>query len=181
MIESHKHIEDEKKKKQQLDHKHYEKTVIESKIKIEIQELKHLVEVGAVNTQLFEKIVEDNHISHQEFNEVLANLDIHKLFEKLEEIENTKDIDEIIPNHLRVKKNEYLQALQNNDTRKIVLQKFDDTLDTICNSMNGGQTMHGNLFSTYTYMLSQKLIPVQENIIDLKQPLLDEYTPCEKQ
>ncbi|MDR0370134.1 MAG: hypothetical protein LBH96_06710 [Candidatus Peribacteria bacterium] len=178
MIESNPHFEEEKKRKKQkqINQEKYEQTVIESKVKIEIQELKYLVEAGAVDKKLFDKITEDNHISSEEFNEVLDKIDIQKLFEKLEELEHSKDTKDLIPKELRVKKSEYLKAFQDEDTKKNVLQKFDASLDIIYNTVNGGQTMHGNMFSTYVYLLSEKLIPIQENIIDLKQPLLPQYT-----
>lgn len=173
MIETNRHIEEEKKKtkQKQLDQEHYEKTTIESQIKIEIQELKHLVEVWVIDKNLFSEIIEDKHISHKEFNEVLSTVDIEKLFEKLDEIEKTKDIDELIPKEHRVKKEEYLNAFKDEKIKENVLKKFNNSLDRIHNSLTGGQTFHGNPFSTYTYMLSQKLIVTQENIIDLKEPL----------
>ncbi|MDR0281814.1 MAG: hypothetical protein LBI53_00345 [Candidatus Peribacteria bacterium] len=180
MIESNKRLEEEKKKKkqEQIDREDYEQALTESKVKIEIQELKYLIETGVVTTEkdLVEKIVANEQISHTEFNQILENIDIQKLFEKLEEIENTQDMDEIIPKPLRVTKDEYLQAFQDQDIRTTVLQKFNQALDNICNAMHGGQTMHGNLFATYTYMLNLKLIPIQEDIIDLKQPLLENET-----
>jgi len=177
MIESNKRLEEEKKKKkqEQIDREHYEETVVKSKTKLDIQELKYLVEskVVTVEQDLIEKIVEDDHVSRAELDQILANLDIQKLFDKLEELEKAEDIDEVMPNHLRVKKDEYLQAFQNEDIRQIVLQKFDATLNNIYTTIQGGQTMHGNLFATYTYVLHQKLIPIQENVIDLKEPLLE--------
>ncbi|MDR3168216.1 MAG: hypothetical protein LBU27_00160 [Candidatus Peribacteria bacterium] len=167
MLETHKELDEQKKKQHQEQlGKQYEKQRHLNQTKLEVQELKYLVETGAIDKQTFETIVEDGIITDKEFEEVLSKLDIQKLFEKLEEIEKA-DEEHLIPKVLKVNKQEYLQAFQSPQKREEVLQKFDDALNIICNTMHGGQTMHGNLFSTSTYMLSQKLIPVQENIIDL--------------
>jgi SpoVK/Ycf46/Vps4 family AAA+-type ATPase len=136
-----------------------------------MQELKSLVESGVIDQKLFKEIAEDNQISNEEFHEVLNQLDIQQLFSKLEEIENAEDIDAVIPKELRITKKEYQQALQNPAKRAEVLQKLDQSLQNIHHQVNGGFALHGNMFSTYTYLLSQKLLPLQETIIDLKQPL----------
>ncbi|MDR0860833.1 MAG: hypothetical protein LBO09_07895 [Candidatus Peribacteria bacterium] len=172
MIETQREESERKKKKQeQLDFQHYEKTRYLEKTKLEIQELKSLVEAGLIDQTSFEEIVEDKQISHEEFHEVLSKLDIQQLFDKLEEIEKADHIDEIIPKALRVTKKEYQQALQDPTKRGEVVQKLDQNLQIIHNQVSGGFSLHGNMFSTYTYLLSQKLTMIQENLIDLKQPL----------
>ena len=169
MLETHKELDEKKKKHQeQLNNEHYEKQHHLNKTKLEIQELKHLVEAWAIDLQTFETIVEDKKITNEEFQEVLRKVDIQKLFEKLEELEKA---DDTIPKAYRVSKQDYLQAFQNPQTRAEVLQKFDQTLDLIYHQIKGGRSFHGNMFWTYVYLLHQKLIPLQENIIDLKEPL----------
>ena len=170
MIETPKELDAQKKKKhkEQLAHEAYEKQHHLTKTKLEIQQLKHLVEAGAIDLQTFETIVEDKKITNEEFQEVLDKVDIQKLFEKLEEIEKA---DDTIPQEYRVSKEEYLQAFKNSQTRTSVLQKFNASLDLIYHQVHGGKSFHGNVFGTYVYLLHQKLIPLQENIIDLKEPL----------
>ncbi|MDR2540927.1 MAG: hypothetical protein LBD11_04000 [Candidatus Peribacteria bacterium] len=173
MIETQRESEEKKKKHhhEQLDLQHYEKQRHLEKTKLEIQELKSLVEAGLIDQTSFEEIVEDKKISKEEFQEVLDKVDVQQLFEKLKEIEKAEDIDAVVPKELRVSKDEYQQALQDPIKRDAVLQKLDQSLDNIHHRITGGVSLHGNMFATYTYLLSQKLIPVQENIIDLKQPL----------
>ncbi len=170
MIETHKELDEQKKKKhkEQLDSEQHEKQRHLDKTKLEVEQLKYLVEAGAIDTQTLDTIVEHKKITNEEFQEVLHKVDIQKLFEKLEELEKA---DDIIPKAYSVSKQEYLQAFHNLQTRTEVLQKFNASLDLIYNQVKGGTTAHGNMFGTYVYMLSQKLIPLQENIIDLKEPL----------
>ncbi|GHV23478.1 hypothetical protein FACS189428_7030 [Clostridia bacterium] len=173
MIETQREREEKKKNQhhEQLDFQHYEKKRHLEKTKLEIQELKSLVEAGLIDQTSFEEIVEDKKISNEEFQEVLDKVDIQQLFNKLEEIEKAEDIDAVIPHELRVTQKEYQQALQDPKKREAVLQKLDQSLHLVHNQVTGGFPLHGNMFSTYTYLLSQKLIIIQENLIDLKQPL----------
>ena len=145
MVETHKELDKQKERKRQerLDHEQYEKQCRLCQTKLEIEQLKHLVEAGAIDTQTFEAIVEDNIITKEEFQEVLSALDIQELFEKLEEIEKA---DDTIPQAYRVSKQEYLQAFQNPQTRAEVLQKFDASLDLIYHQVRGGRSLHGNMF-----------------------------------
>ena len=145
MIEIHKELDEQKKKrhKEQLDHEHYEKQRCVDKTKLEIQELKYLVEMGTIDTQTFDTMVENKKNAHEEFQEILTKLDIQKLFEKLEELEKA---DDTVPKVYRVSKQEYLQAFQNSQVRMNVLQKFDASLDIIYHQVHGGGSSHGNPF-----------------------------------
>ncbi|MDR2415313.1 MAG: hypothetical protein LBD75_01525 [Candidatus Peribacteria bacterium] len=149
MIEFHKEIKEKINKNQKkCDHEHYEKQIVKNKVQLEIQELKHLVEEGTIslNTENYQEIINDNILSDEEMQDILSKLDIQKLFEKLEEIENTDYMNEIIPKQARVNKEDYLEAFTSFQKRKEVLQKFDTSLDNIHNQVIGGQNFHGNMF-----------------------------------
>ena len=142
-----------------------------SKLKLDLQQLKELVEQWIIDKQLFESIKKDSHISSEEIQEVVNELDIKNLFEKLDQIENFEDIDNILPTNIRVSKQEYLSALHDPTKRDQVISKFNTSLNIIYRHYNWVSNYKKNMFSNYVNLLSKKLIPLQENIIDLKKSL----------
>ncbi|MEI8091888.1 MAG: hypothetical protein WCG98_06850 [bacterium] len=64
-------------------------------------------------------------------SDIMKSLDVQKIFEKIEEIEQQKDVDKILPKAMRVTKEEYLQALKDPTKKAQVLQKFDQCLNLI--------------------------------------------------
>lgn len=161
---------DKKKQQEKRDSKEYSKRLEKNKLKLDLQQLKELVEQWIVDKQLFESIKKDNQISPEEFQEVINDVDIRALFEKLDEIEKFEDIDNILPPNTRVSKQEYLAALHDPTQRDQVMAKFNASLNIIFTNYKWSISKR-NMFSRYVGLLNESLIPLQENIIDLKNSL----------
>ncbi|MEF2175560.1 MAG: hypothetical protein V3575_03745 [Candidatus Absconditabacteria bacterium] len=132
------------------------------KIKFDLEKLKFLIMNGFLDEQLAKDLIEGNSIESDELNEV---------FIKLDSIEEIKGIEKILPKDLRITKEEYLSALSNDEYRKLVLNKIDDALTYLYQSINGDGSVLFNLFAGVLYFLNKNLQIVQENYIDLKNNL----------
>ena len=173
MTELYSDEEKEKKRKQQekIDSDSYKKNLEKNKLKLDLQQLKELVEQWVVDKQLYESIKRDSQISAEEVQEVVNELDVKDLFDKLDQIEKFEDIDNILPSNIRVSKQEYLAALHDPTKKEPVIAKFNTALNIVYTNYRGISNYKRNMFSNYVTLLSKKLIPLQENIIDLKNSL----------
>lgn len=172
MTESYSDQEKKEKKLQEEknDSKNYSKILEKSKLKLDLQHLKELVEQWIIDKQLFESIKKDSQISEEEVQEVVNELDVKALFEKLDQIEKFEDIDNVLPLNIRVTKQEYLAALHDPTKKPSVITKFNSSLDIIYTNYKWSAYKR-NMFSRYVNLLSSSLVPLQENIIDLKNSL----------
>lgn len=132
------------------------------KIKFDLEKLKFLIMNWFLDEQLAKDLIEWNSIESDELNEV---------FIKLDSIEEIKWIEKILPKDLRITKEEYLSALSNDEYRKLVLNKIDDALTYLYQSINWDGSVLFNLFAWVLYFLNKNLQIVQENYIDLKNNL----------
>jgi hypothetical protein len=64
------------------------------------------------------------------------------MLDKIDEIEDLKDIDKILPKNLRLTKEEYLIALKNKNARVKILIKINNSLDYIYNSTHVDEFMN---------------------------------------
>lgn len=71
---------------------------------------------------------------------------IEEIFQKIDEIEGTHDIDKILPLDLRITKDEYLIAMKDSEARKDALVKIDAALSYIYASVNPSPLSMLNFF-----------------------------------
>ena len=104
--------------------------------------------------------------------EELTHDDIEDILEKIDEIENTEDVDSYLPAEFRISKQEYHDALVNDIMRTQTITKIDTALGLLAQQASwSGMNMWLNIFSWYMAMLDKKLISIQENHIDMKDHL----------
>jgi len=124
--------------------------------------LKELIESGIITKDIAEKVV-----NNQDIDEDI----IKEIFEKIDKMEEIKDIDKYIPNELRISKEDYSKSLTDDIFRVQTLTKLDTALTLIANKINPDSAMGLNLFSGFLTVLDKNLILVQENTIDVKDNL----------
>ncbi|MDC0506255.1 hypothetical protein OAN96_01520 [Candidatus Gracilibacteria bacterium] len=117
-------------------------------------------------------IADVEHIGKALNGEELSHDDIEDILEKIDEIENTQDVDSYLPPEFRISKQQYHDALINDIVRLQTITKIDTALGLLANQATGGDGNMGlNIFSGYMAMLDKKLISIQENHIDMKDHL----------
>lgn len=104
--------------------------------------------------------------------EKLDSHEIEEIFEKIDEIESTHDIDRILPSDLRISKDEYLLAVKDSSARKGALVKIDASLAYIYDSLHQNPLSVLNFFGGFMAALDRNLVKVQENTIDIKRSLI---------
>jgi len=170
--ESDKNIDKTKKKESEINKEKLEK-VKKQKEKIEVQEqaesnlyeLKNMLDKWVLDDKtedLVEDIVDFDLISQKEIEEI---------FDKIDEIESTKDIDHILPKTLRITKEDYKNSLSNDDIRKKTIQKLNSALSIIVRKINPNSWVGISIFWWFLYAIDKKLVKVQENNIDIKNSL----------
>ncbi len=130
--------------------------------------LKSMVERGLIAVTTAESIVSGEGLNTEEIEEI---------FEKIDEIESTHDIDRILPKNLRVSKDEYLIALRDETARSTTLSKIDSSLAHIHASANPSPYSALNFFGGFMAALDKNLVRVQENTIDIKRSLVSISVP----
>ncbi len=178
--ESHKYSESEKKKKEALDKKDKEskKKAIEqerktqkTKERIKVEEAldkfkdllnSHDLDLDAKDLKNIEKALSWQELDNQEVEEILN---------KIDEIENTQDIDKYLPQEYRISKEEYKRALIDDVFRNQTITKLNVTLSILANHIEPESSVWINLFSGYIAILDKKLISIQENHIDIRNNL----------
>lgn len=178
-IEAGKLAEQEKKKKESEKAKiEAQKKVVESKKRqLEAREhsetdsalsrLRDLIEnheitLDAKTLKSVEKAVAGQELDTDEIEDIL---------EKIDEIENTDDVDNYLPQEVRISKDEYKKALVDDVFRVQMISKLDSALTMLGQQVNPNGWMSLNIFSWYMAMLDKKLISIQENHIDIKDNL----------
>ncbi len=174
-IESWALNEEEKKKKiisekelknneiKNLEHKKIkEKISTQIKAEEDLTSLKELVEKWIISKDVAEQIVEWEDIGEDAIKEI---------FEKIDQMDEIKDIDQYIPDELRITKEDYSKALTDDIFRVQLLTRLDLSLTLIANKINPDSAMWLNLFSGFLTVLDKNLIIVQENTIDVKDSL----------
>ncbi len=139
-----------------------EKINVEIEIEDEIYHLKELVEKWVISKETVDKVISWKDISEEEIKEI---------FEKIDEIEELKDVDNYLPQNLRITKEDYLKAVNDDIFRVQTITKIDSALTLLSNQANPDSAMGLNLFSWFLAILDKNLIKIQENTIDVKDSL----------
>jgi len=140
-------------------------------LRLELNDLKRLVENGVLDEKLFDKIISDKKITENEMKEVLDYVKVTEILDKIEEIEKTKTIDKILPKKFRITKKEFLEAKKDPKKRGLVLKKVDKALDYLFYQNNQVDDSITQLFTSFAFMVDKKFVSVQENLIDIKDDL----------
>ena len=129
----------------------------------DLRKLKNLLDAHILDDALVEKVMCKTEISHD---------DIEEIFEKIDELEALKNIDDYLPKEQRVSKQEYAAATHDDEAAKLVIVKIEWCLTVLAHQANpvsiGGSM---NLFSGFLTMLDKNLITIQEHHIDMKESL----------
>lgn len=125
--------------------------------------LKSLVERGLIGASTVEQVLS---------NITLDSRALAEIFEKIDEIEATHNVDTIFPKVYRITREEYLLALENPVSRLQLLTKIDTSLVFIYDSLNPHASMGIlDFFSGFMHILDKNLIKIQEHTIDIKRSL----------
>ncbi len=150
-------------RKKVLEHqKVKEKISVEVQAEEDLMDLKELVEKGVITKETAKKVVEGEEIDENTVKEI---------FEKIDRMDEIKDIDDYLPADLRVTKEEYQKALQDDVFRVQTITKLNSALTLIASKINPESAMWLNLFSWFLTVLDKNLILIQENTIDVKESL----------
>lgn len=152
-----------KEVKKQIEYKRIkEKIEISKKSEDDIFYLKELIKKWLITKKTAEKIISWEKISKDEINQI---------FEKIDQIESIKNIDNYLPVELRIKKDEYLRATEDDIFREQILTKIDSALILISKKLSSDFTWWLSLFLWFLNFLDRNLIIIQENNIDIKSSL----------
>lgn len=146
-----------------LEHKKIkEEIIVEEEVENDIFHLKELVERWIITEESAKKVVEWKDLDEKTIKEI---------FEKIDNIEEIKDIDQYIPQNLRVSHADYDKALHDDIFRVKIITKLDSALIILARQINPNSEMWLNIFSGFLSVLDKNLIKVQEHTIDIKDSL----------
>ena len=170
-----KNISEEELKEEQKKFLHQEKKKAEVKEHIKTDEALMKLHDLLDSHDLELDIADVEHIQKSLDGEELSHDDIEDILEKIDTIENSDEIDKYLPVDLRMTKQEYHNALVNDEARQQVIQKLDSALTLISSQAIGGTTANlwANIFSGYMAMLDKQLIAIQEHHIDMQDHLIE--------
>lgn len=188
MVEWYLNIEEQdKKKKKRIEEKDKELQKREelkshlSKSKLSLQELQELIKEWIVTVndkQLMERIAKDDVLEDHELDSFLQDVQVNELIRKIEDIEQTMNIDDILPKELRISPKDFTLACKDPAKRQEVLQKLDDGLDYIIPQVTPSFKSWWNPFarrvanlSNLIYLAQKKIVDIQWHIIDIKHYL----------
>ena len=101
-------------------------------------------------------------------NEIPTSVETKLIVDK---IENIKDINNYLPQELRVTKDEYSQAVQDDIFRVKTLTKLQSALTLLSTQINPDTLTGLNIFSGFISVLDKNLVMIQEHNIDMKNNL----------
>jgi len=152
-----------------------------SKSKLSLNELQELIKEWVVtinDKQLLQKIAKDGVLEDHELDSFLQDIHINDLLHKIEEIEQTTDIDAILPKELRVQPKDFTLACKDPIKRKEVLHRLDDGIDYIVPQVTPSFKSWGNPFarrvtnlSNLVFLTHKKIVDIQWHMIDIKNYL----------
>ncbi len=125
--------------------------------------LKSLVERWLIRPSTVEHIIAGTELNSAEIREI---------FEKIDEIEQVANIEEILPAQFRITKEAYLAALEDPMVREQVLTTLNGALDTLYLQTHSHATGIVTLFTDIFGLLSEKhktITKIQGNVIDMKR------------
>ena len=100
--------------------------------------------------------------------EQITSEEIKEIFDKIDEIEDIKNIDDYLPRSLRITREEYIKAVKDDIFREKTITKLNTSLVLLSNKINPDSAVWLNLFSWFVTVLDKNLIRIQENTIDIK-------------
>lgn len=164
-----KEISEEEKKREvakQLEFSH-EKQLLLKRIEKnkQLSYLKSLVERGLITLPTAQHIIEGDNLDATEIKDI---------FEKIDELEEMHDIEEILPKRLRLTKEEYLSALEDPILRDKAVQKLDASLDYLRLSSKPAFAGILSFFSSLMHSFSagnSRVVQIQGDIIDIKRSI----------
>lgn len=174
--------EQEKKRKKKIEQinkelqKNTELNIHLSKSKLSLKELQDLVKEWVVTVndkKLLEKISRDDTLEDHELDTFLQDVQINDLLRKIEEIEKTIDIDDILPKELRIKPQDFKQACTDPVKRQEVLMKLDQWLEYIVPQVRPLFKSGSNPFARRVANLSNLIFMAQKKIINLQWYMID--------
>lgn len=136
-----------------------EKIWVEIEVEQEIFQLKEMVDSWMISWDIANKILSWEQITSEEIKEI---------FDKIDEIEDIKNIDDYLPRSLRITREEYIKAVKDDIFREKTITKLNTSLVLLSNKINPDSAVWLNLFSWFFTVLDKNLIRVQENTIDIK-------------
>lgn len=139
-----------------------EEKVEKENLEKNMDEVLWLVEKWVISKDTAKNIVEGKEIDEETIKEI---------FDKIDEIEDIKDIDSIIPKELRISKEDYTKAITDDIFRVQTLTKIESSLTLLANKLTWNNISSVNLFSGFLTILDKNLVKVQENTIDIKDCL----------
>jgi len=161
-------LDEEEIKKEEKKHLEFiatkEKITVEIETEEKIWNLKELVEYWVISSETADKIISGINISNEE---------IAKIFEKINEIEDVKDVDKYLPKELRITHEQYIKALSDDIYRVQTITKPNSKWTLLANQINSDSITWLNLFSGFITILDKNLIKIQEKTIDIKNELIE--------
>lgn len=127
-----------------------------------LHKLHDLVDEGLLTKEQAEHIAEWEQLSEE---------DVKEIFEKIDEMEDLKDVDKYLPAELRITKEDYSKAMTDDIFRVQTMTKLDTALTVIWQQIVPDSSAGVNLFSGFLSVLDKNLIILQENTIDVKDNL----------
>jgi hypothetical protein len=104
-----------------------EKIWVEIETEDNIFHLKELIDKWIITQKTAEKIIEWEHIDSESVKEI---------FEKINELEDIKNIDKYVPKELRITHDEYSRALHDDIFRIQIITKLDSALTLIAEQIS---------------------------------------------
>ncbi len=139
-----------------------EKISLEVEVEQELFHFKELIEKWIITNEVAKKIVKWEKISEEEIKEI---------FEKIDEIEEIKDIDNYLPPELRISKDDYIKAVNDDIFRVSIITRIESSLAILSNQIIPDSVTWMNVFSWFLAVLDKNLVKIQENTIDVKDSL----------
>lgn len=105
--------------------------------------------------------------------------EIQEIFEKIDEMDVIPDIDKFLPKNLRITKEQYLCALEDEVIRGQVLSTLDEALTCLYRESRADMPGIASIFADIFSILSQKkkmIMKIQGNVIDVKRSLKSRST-----
>lgn len=161
-----KELSDEEKKRIISEEKRKEYIQTENETSKNLDHLRNLLEHHQIDEStiaLVQKIASDSHIDSDEMNEILDLID---------SITENKNIVKYLPNDLIVSKDEYIQALHNDEKKKQTLTKLNSALWVLARHINPSDRVWISLIGWLTMLLDKNLVVIQEAHIDLRNTLI---------
>lgn len=136
-----------------------EEIYVEINSEKQLENLKELVSKWLITNETAKKILVWEEISNDEIKE---------MFEKINQIEEIKDIDKYLPKEYRITQEQYLKAINDDIFMVQILTKLDYALTILVKQIVPDSSSWLNIFSSFIWILDKNLILIQENTIDIK-------------